>query len=74
MANHPNRSTTAQAERHRFGVLFTYLFPQLNSAGSWPVSRMWRDLQDLAPTNRAQLLDDLERAYNNKRILEGADQ
>jgi hypothetical protein len=74
MTNHPNRSKTAQEGRRRFGVLFAYIFPGLDSAGSWPVSRAWRDLQDLEPANRQRFLDELERVYNSKRILEGADQ
>lgn len=70
MTNHPNRSKTAQEGRRRFGVLFATLFPGLNGAGSWPVSRAWRDFQEWPLVNQKQFMDTLERTLNDKRILE----
>ncbi len=68
--NHPNRNK----ERARFMVLAYSLFPGVVlRCTDRPFGEMYADMQLLAPTNRAQLMDALEQAHANKQALEGND-
>lgn len=72
MANHPNRSNEAKKQRARLNVLAYSLFPGtvLRRTDAF-IGDLWRDLQELSPNNREQLLDAMEMAHTNKQILEG---